>query len=327
MRFTRRVALGAALAPFLRVATPKNPPTPVSLPRGLWPVMLTPFQTDKSIDWKALDALTDWYLANGTNGLFACCASSEVYFLTEDERIEVASRVVKRAGKVPVVASGIPGNTPATVVPFIKRLMDTGVQAAVFIVNQLADKQESDATWTDRAETLLVATGRTPLGLYEAPRPYKRLLTPETMGWAAKSGRFVFEKDTSCDINAIQAKLKVTQGTPLRLFNAHSPILIDAVRKGGDGFCGIAANAYPNLCAWMLQHYADQPSQAETVQDFVRTNEKLLSYKYPASAKILAHLAGVPLEPVCRSKDLQFTADEISRLKNLRHAADTMLSS
>ena len=28
---------------------------------GSWPVMITPFNEDKSIDWNSLDRLTDWY--------------------------------------------------------------------------------------------------------------------------------------------------------------------------------------------------------------------------------------------------------------------------
>jgi 4-hydroxy-tetrahydrodipicolinate synthase len=280
--------------------------------------MLTPFKADKSIDWKALDALTDWYLANGADGLFACCLSSEVYFLSEEERFAVTARVLKRAGKIPVIAGGVPSRDPVPAAAFAAKLTDLGVQAVVLTVCQMADKQDSDSAWQSNTEAVMAATGKTPLGLYEAPQPYKRLLTPELMRWAATSGRFVFEKDTSCDIKAIRAKLEAVRGTPLLVLNAHSPILVQAVHDGGHGFCGIAANAYPQLCSWMLRHRIERPEQTEVVQEFVRSNEPLLSRKYPGSAKILAHLTGIPIEPVCRSKELVFTAEHIEQLQNLR---------
>lgn len=73
---------------------------PSRLPAGLWSVMLTPFRADRSIDWPAFDALTEWYPANGAVCLFACCQSSEVWQLTAAERLEVTARVVKITSQV-----------------------------------------------------------------------------------------------------------------------------------------------------------------------------------------------------------------------------------
>ena len=42
-----------------------------TLPTGAWPVMLTPFNENRSIDWDALDAYTDWLIELGSAGLFA----------------------------------------------------------------------------------------------------------------------------------------------------------------------------------------------------------------------------------------------------------------
>jgi 4-hydroxy-tetrahydrodipicolinate synthase len=331
MDITRRAALGATLASLLNAATPARESgkarskTP-RVPEGLWPVMLTPFNEDKSVDWIGLDALTDWYLANGADGLFSCCQSSEVWQLTEGERLEVTARVVKRAGKIPVVAGGLPGFTPGTVTPFVAKLADAGVRAAVLTTCQIAEKTDSDAVWQERVEAILEATDRLPFGLYEAPSPYKRLLTGETIGWAARTGRFVFDKDTSCDIAAIETKLKAIHGTPLRLFNAHVPILIAAIRKGGNGFSGIAANAYPNVVAYAVHHESDDPKKAEAAQDFLTKSEPTLGIRYPASAKVMAAMAGVPIKPECRKKVASLNAEQMENLRALRKAADALLS-
>ena len=74
---------------------------------GIIPVMLTPFLDDGTIDYPGLDRLTEWYLANGADALFAVCQSSEMQFLSLAEKTAVATHVVKRvAGRVPVLASG-----------------------------------------------------------------------------------------------------------------------------------------------------------------------------------------------------------------------------
>ncbi len=325
MHISRRSALGLAIAPLLAGAAPKRDSvkSPV-VPKGMWPAMLTPFKQDKSVDWNALDALTDWYLENGADGMFPCCASSEVWDLTEEERLQVTARVVKRAGKVPVVSAGLPGFETKTVVPYVKRLMDTGAHAAILMTNQMAEKAEPDSLWQDRVEAILEATGDVPFGGYEVPSPYKRLLSPELMHWAAKTGRFVFLKDTSCEIGAIAAKCTAIQGSPFRLFNAHVPILVEAIEKKADGFCGIAGNAYPHIVSYAT-HHAHEPAKAAKAQAFLTQNEKHLGMAYPLTAKILANLAGVPIEPVCRKKTRTLNAEQMVTLQGVHEAAMKLL--
>lgn len=311
MPLTRRAALAASFAPLMQAA-------PRMLPDGLWPVMLTPFRTDKSLDLKALDALTDWYLSNGATGLFACCMSSEVFHLTPEERLETARRIVKRAGKTPVVAAGMPWRRHDEALPFISRMMDTGVDAFIIITNQMAEMDESDAAWKERTEALLAATPGVRMGFYEAPSPYKRLLSVEMMRWAGQTGRFFFQKDVSLDAGVIGERAKSVAGTPLKVFNAHADIMLEAVAAGGHGFSGVCANGYPGLVFAGLKH------KSAEIQEFIRTHEKTISHKYPTSCKVLARMAGVPVEPVSRKHEVTFDAAEMERLRALRHAADRL---
>ena len=74
---------------------------------GVWPVMLTPFTDDNRVDYDSLEKLINWYIENGVAGLFADCQSSEMFFLSLEERVELARFIKeKAAGRVPVVASG-----------------------------------------------------------------------------------------------------------------------------------------------------------------------------------------------------------------------------
>ena len=50
-----------------------------------------------------------------------------------------------------------------------------------------------------------------PLGFYECPFPYKRLLTPDLIKAILKYNRFYFLKDTCCDLHQILEKTGTDQ--------------------------------------------------------------------------------------------------------------------
>ncbi|MGB2332588.1 MAG: dihydrodipicolinate synthase family protein, partial [Litorivicinaceae bacterium] len=58
--------------------------------RGIIPVMLTAFSDSKNIDWASQERLTEWYLQQGSESLFAVCQSSEMLHLDLSEREEIA---------------------------------------------------------------------------------------------------------------------------------------------------------------------------------------------------------------------------------------------
>ena len=60
---------------------------------GIIPVMITPFTANGGIDYPGLGRLVEWYIDNGSDALFAVCQSSEMQFLSLDERVELAAFV------------------------------------------------------------------------------------------------------------------------------------------------------------------------------------------------------------------------------------------
>src|SRR5690606_34990304 len=108
------------------------------------------------------------------------CLSGEMFQLTEKERLHVISMVVKTAArhKVKVVATGTFSSNMKTCAEFIKQVFDAGADAVVIIANQLASQEEDETIFKKNIETLLNLTGTIPLGMYECPYPYKRLISP-----------------------------------------------------------------------------------------------------------------------------------------------------
>ncbi|MDO4326570.1 MAG: dihydrodipicolinate synthase family protein [bacterium] len=273
-------------------------------PGGEWPVMLTPFTKENQVDYLALETLVSWYIEHGVKGLFAVCQSSEMFYLTLEERLQVARCVVKAAaGRVPVIASGHVSDTLEDQAEELNRMAETGVDAVILITNRLAKEEESDEIWMKNCRELLRhISSEIPLGFYECPYPYKRLLSLENLKWCAQTGRFYFLKDTCCDIRQIREKLDVIKGTNLRLYNANTTTLLESLRAGAAGYSGVMANFHPQLYAWLCDHY--QEKKAEELQDFLSIASLIERQWYPVNAKYhLREIEGLPMTTISRTKD------------------------
>ena len=74
---------------------------------GVWPVMITPFTENNTIDYDGVLELLHWYDSQNVSGIFAVCQSSEMFFLTWEERLELITFIRKNLpSKLGLIASG-----------------------------------------------------------------------------------------------------------------------------------------------------------------------------------------------------------------------------
>lgn len=308
------------------------------LPDGCIVTLITPFDASGAIDYVAVDALVQWHLDSGCVGLFTPCLSSEMFALSPAERTELAAHVKVLVGShAVVVATGTYGGTIEDQAAFVNEMAQC-CDAVVVNTATLVPMEADDAAWQAAAARLLELTGAVPLGLYECPVPYKRLLSPELIGWCARSGRFHFHKDTSCNMEAIQAKLKAV-AAPFKFYNANVETLLPSLRAGGHGFSGISANFYPHLHAWLCKAAiaeaedragggSEHAASLQRVQDFLSLAEATVCVNYPASAKL--YLAETPafgraaMTTKCRKKYDGTAADASPFLEHHRIALQAM---
>jgi 4-hydroxy-tetrahydrodipicolinate synthase len=257
--------------------------------------MVTPFTDDNRLDIGALEAMVEWYLARGVDGLFAVCQSSEMFFLSLTERVALAKAVVDLVdGRVEVIASGHVSDALADQVEEVRRIADTGVSAVVLVTNRFAQDTEGDDVWISTLGRFLAQVPDSiPLGFYECPYPYKRLLTPHLMAWCAATGRFMFLKDTSCDTDQMREKLAVAGG--IRLYNANAATLLESLEAGASGYSGVMGNFHPQLYAWLCRHWHEQAEAVRRLQAFLGVSSAIESRAYPVSAKYALQLEGVPI--------------------------------
>lgn len=292
------------------------------------PVMITPFNLKAKVDLDAVSRLIDFYLAAGVKGFFANCLSSEMYSITEDERLELTQHVVRYVnGRVPVVATASFGLTIDDKAEFTKKIYDTGIDAAIMITGHFANVEDSDAILLKNFERMFRLTGNIPLGMYECPAPYKRIIGPDVFRTLLSANRMIYHKDTSIDLEKVKAKLDILkqENNNLEFYDAHSPNAMYSLQMGARGMSSISGNFYPEILVWMVNN-ANNPDKLEDVkwlQSEISRVDPLIHIAYPMSAKYFLRKRGLPVRTISRATALELTPEQKKTLDEI-HASFQM---
>lgn len=278
------------------------------LSKGVYPTMITPYGSDHKIDYEGVEQLVEWYIRHHCDGIFAVCQSSEMHFLSLKERIELASKTVQTAKKVPyqmnVVASGHCSDDLDAQIEEIVGVYETGIDAFVLVSNRFDLHNDGDNVWLKNAEYVLSRIPESiPLGIYECPRPYKRLLTPEILEWCKETKRFKFIKDTCCDPVTLKRRLKQLKDSGIMLFNANAQTLLYSLVHGGAGYSGIMANFHPDLLVWLCSNFKENPEKAERISNILSMAAFTENNVYPCTAKYYLGYEGITMNTFARSAD------------------------
>jgi 4-hydroxy-tetrahydrodipicolinate synthase len=267
---------------------------------GIIPTMLVAYKQDGSIDYNAMEILIEWYIANGADGLFALCHSTESHWLTLAEKEELIKFVMKAVhGRIPVTASGVTSDSTEQQIREACMVMDSGADAVVFLRNRLGADINHFQT---NLEQLMDAVPDVPLGLYECPYSFKQTLSDDEFRFLLDTGRFCFLKDTVCNVTVMQRRAQMCRerNTSFQLYNANCATFLESLRFGYSGFCGIMANFHPDLYAWLFSHPND--SRSEIISSYLGVMSLIEMRSYPICAKrYLRTYEGIPITDVCRS--------------------------
>ena len=286
------------------------------------PVMITPFNLKAKVDLDVVSLLVDFYLAAGVKGFFANCLSSEMFSITEDERLELTQHIVNYVdGKVPIVATGSFGLTIEDKAEFTKKIYDTGVDAVIMITGHFAKVDEGDDVLLSNFDKLFQLTGNIPLGMYECPAPYKRIVGADIFKKLLSADRMVYHKDTSITHENVKAKLDILKetGNQLEFYDAHTPNASFSLQQGAKGMSSISGNFYPEIMVWMTEN-ANDPSKQEEVawlQSELTRVDPLIHIAYPMSAKYFLQKRGLPVRTISRATAFQLTPEQRKTLDDI----------
>ncbi|MFN3954259.1 MAG: 4-hydroxy-tetrahydrodipicolinate synthase [Pararhodobacter sp.] len=212
--------------------------------RGSLPALITPFKGG-AVDFKALEALVEWHVAEGSHGLVPVGTTGESPTLTHDEHEQVIEAVVKAAaGRIPVIA-GAGSNNTVEAIRFLRHAQTVGADAALVVTPYYNKPTQEGLIAHYRA---LHDACDLPIIIYNIPGRSVVDMLPETMGELAKLPRIIGVKDATGKIERVSMQRESCGAGFIQLsgedatalgFNAH----------GGVGCISVTANVAPRLCA------------------------------------------------------------------------------
>ena len=262
---------------------------------GVHALLLTPFNEDKSIDYKTYEDYVEFQASKKPEHLFAVCGSSEMSSLNIEERVKLASLAVRHAGSSHILATANMEPSWFAQVEEVKRIEATGVDGLVFVTKGYGN--DPDRMFTYLAE--LSTFTKLPIMLYEFPGFSPHKMTGETYKKLVDTGRFVSIKDTTCTMPEIKQKISV-QGNS-SVLQANIPYLFEAYAAGARGVCATPTSCGAALFVKMWSEFSSGDIQAakETFENVIMLDNAIDS-GFNVSAKYLLSLQGVPFKPINR---------------------------
>ena len=305
-------------------------------PIRIFSTIITPYTPDGQIDYPSLGKLISLIAQSGCDGLFAVCQSSEMFFLSDEEKLELARFCIRLCHDLGMdcVISGHTHDDPADQLRYLQQAEELGADALVLVLNRFADENEDDDILIARMEALLSQLKTEKLGMYECPYPYKRLLTPKILDYMKRSGRFTFIKDTCCDADMIRQRLLQLRGSGIGLYNANAATLVERLLDGAAGYSGVMMNFFPELFGLLKRYLPDhvlteglsedyEPGMAQIIGEFISQASVFECQGYPRNAKWYLKNRGIiatdlmrngqPPLPSSRQKELLAFSNTVNR--------------
>lgn len=218
---------------------------------GTGVALVTPFNSDSSIDFNSLEKLVNHVIEGGVNFLVALGSTGETPTLSREEQQQVLTFIVEKCnGRVPVVC-GIAGNNTAEVVNNVKTYDLAGV-AGILSASPHYNKPSQEGIY-QHFKAIATATDK-PIILYNVPGRTGSNMAPATvLRLANEFKNIVAIKEASGNLGQC---MELVQDKPAHfaILSGDDDLFICQAAIGMEGVISVAANSFPKDFTTMVNH-------------------------------------------------------------------------
>jgi 4-hydroxy-tetrahydrodipicolinate synthase len=210
---------------------------------GCGTALVTPFNTDGSVDEGALSALVDWQIDEGIHFLVPCGSTGEAATMTTDEHRRVVEIVVKQAaGRVPVVG-GAGSNDTQKAIALSKAMRDVGVTHLLHTSPMYNKPPQRGIVAHYRAIAEAVDL---PIVVYNVPGRTGSNIEARTTLEMSKIPGIAAVKEASGNLSQI-ADIIAGRAAEFSVLSGDDEMTLAVMALGGDGIVSVVSNTTPKL--------------------------------------------------------------------------------
>lgn len=266
--------------------------------RGLGIALITPFKSDGSVDYDALERLLDYQLDNGADFLCILATTGETPCLSSEEKQTIKQLVVNQvAGRVPIVM-GCGGNNTAAVVEEVKNEDWSGIDGLLSVCPYYNKPSQEGLYQHFKA---IATASRLPVILYNVPgRTGINLKAETTVRLAWDCENVVAIKEASGSLEQVDDIIK-NKPDGFDVISGDDALTFPMVASGAAGVISVIGNALPKEFSRMIRYeFRGEYEPARRIHHkFTELYKLLFVDGNPAGVKALLHEMGM-IENVLR---------------------------
>jgi 4-hydroxy-tetrahydrodipicolinate synthase len=267
--------------------------------------IITPMNSDGSINYDKLGELIDTQIENGTDAIVICGTTGEASTMTDQEHRECIRYAVKHtAGRVPVIA-GAGSNDTAYAVELSKEAEEMGADALLHVTPYYNKTTQKGliAHFNAIADAVNI-----PIILYNIPGRTGMGIEVATVKELAKHKNIAAIKEASGNIS-YAAKLIAECGSDIDVYSGNDDMIVPLMSLGAKGVISVLSHVLPKKTHNMVQLCLDNNfAEATKLQiEYLDLINDLFIEVNPIPAKealnMMGFAAGPCRLPLCEMSD------------------------
>lgn len=221
--------------------------------KGVFTALITPFNTDKSIDFGKLEVIVEEQIAKGVSGLVPMGTTGESPTLDNDEHLKVISTVVQTANKRVAVIAGTGSNCTHEAKKLTNEARERGADASLQVAPYY-NKPNQEGLYSHFSE-IADSTG-IPLIVYNIPGRTGKNIETRTIVRLANHPQIIGVKEASGDLCQM---MDVIDNAPadFSILSGDDNIAVPLTLMGGSGVVSVASNIIPGEMTKMINSALD----------------------------------------------------------------------
>lgn len=212
--------------------------------KGLGVALVTPFTSQNTVDYDALDALLEHVTEGGVDFLVVLGSTGEADLLSLEEKRQVLDHVIsKNAGKLPIMAGCFGWNNTKVLCDYIKEFDFTGIDAILSSCPAYIKPTQQGLKLHYQA---MADCCSVPIMLYNVPgRTVSNMEWTTAVELCASSDQFIGIKEASGDLIKASHIIYNRSNPNFVVTSGDDETCLPMMGAGGDGVISVIANIYP----------------------------------------------------------------------------------